>query len=462
MSNSIFIKILNLLLFIILTSYACAQVTIGSSITPAKGALLDLRDGTLDSNNLNITATKGLGLPRVELQAISGDLGKSLDSSATADGSLDKDEHIGLVVYNTGKDESSESTRFCPGIHVWNGEKWVPLTPYPVVKPTQTVISKEVITESGRENITGTLGYEVGPLGQLTDTRGPSGIEVNKYHYARFYVYKVSVSEGSITYSGVRNPNVCDPKLATEEIWTEPAPFEYIDDGIWMTENIKTKYMTADATTPIALHPVHPTEEYSKPQYTSPANVGQSSADIIQDGFLYNWAAATNKKGGADGKVNIDNPNVLEEEHSLQKERQGICPDGWHIPSDKEWNELEAAIAASNNTDYTNTIATPYAWTATDNTKLGNRGTTHGKSMSSVRSDVGDSKSAANGGFNALFAGSATGQNAAINYNATANFWSSSCSEWHSAWARTIYQASSQVFRFKWDRTTLYSVRCRK
>lgn len=229
-----------------------------------------------------------------------------------------------------------------------------------------------------------------------------------------------------------------------------------------MTENINTKYLTPTATTPIDSYPVHPTEEYFKPQYTTPANAGLNSTDITQDGLLYTWAAATNQKGGSDGRGNVDNPNVLEEQHSLEKERQGICPDGWHIPSDKEWNELEAAIAASSNTDYTNAVATPYTWTAADNTNMGNRGTTHGKSMSSLRSDIGDSKPASNGGFNALFAGSASGRTPAINYNSTSNFWSSSCSEWHSAWARTIYQSRSQVFRFKWDRTTLYSVRCRK
>lgn len=461
MYKGVFIKIVNIFLLLMLTSNIFAQVTIGSTIPPLKGALLDLKDGTVDPNNLGVTASRGLGLPRVALQAISGDLGKSLDSSVNIEGNLDKDEHIGLVVYNTNKDESSEATRLCPGIHVWNGEKWESLTPYPVVKSTKVVISKEVISESGRENITGTPGYEPGPLGQYIDTRGPSGVEVNKYHYARFYAYRVDVSEGSITYKGIRNTNACDPTQAVEETWTESAPFQYIDDGIWMTENMNTKYMTATATTPIDLHPVHPTEEYLKPQYTTPASTGLGVAEITQDGLLYNWAAATNKKGGTDGMGNVDNPNMLEEQHSLQKERQGICPDGCHIPSDKEWNELEAAIAASDNTDYTNSTAIPYTWTTVDNTTLGDRGTTHGVSMSSVRSG-GDSKSASNGGFNALFTGNAYGQAAAINYGETANIWSSSCSEWHSAWARTIYKNRPKVFRFKWDRTTLYSVRCKK
>lgn len=171
MPNYLITKVFYVFLIVLLTNNIYAQVTIGSSIAPAKGALLDLRDGTSNPNNTSVTASKGLGLPRVELQAITGDLGKTLNSSVNIDNSLDKDEHIGLVVYNTGKDESSETTRFCPGIHVWMGDKWQPLVPYPVIEPTKTIISKEVIKESGRENITGTLGYEVVSLGQFTDTR---------------------------------------------------------------------------------------------------------------------------------------------------------------------------------------------------------------------------------------------------------------------------------------------------
>ena len=42
-------------------------------------------------------------------------------------------------------------------------------------------------------------------------------------------------------------------------------------------------------------------------------------------GVLYNWTAAM---GDATGSV-VDPSGV-----------QGICPDGWHLPSDDEWFEL--------------------------------------------------------------------------------------------------------------------------
>lgn len=435
--------------------------------SPAQGALLDLKENTTNLDD-GVTASKGLGLPRVELQANSGDLGKSLSASTTTDETLDKDEHIGLLVYNTAKDESSEATRLCPGLHVWDGNKWQPIVPYPVIKPTKTVVAVEVTAESGREDVTGTPGYEVGPLGQFIDTRGPEGVEVNKYHYARFYAYKVNVSEGFVTYKGVRNPNTCDPTKAIEETWTEHAPFEYIDDGIWMTENMNTKYLTPTATNPITLNTTaRPDVTYKMPLYTPPANAEVAPADKTQDGLLYNWAAATNQKGGSTGWENIDNPNEFEEEHILHKKRQGICPDGWYLPSDKEWNELEAVIAASGNTDYTNTAATSYTWTTNDNTTASLRGTTHGRSMTSIRS-LGDSKPASEGGFNAIFTGNTSNVASSYSYGDVVYFWSSSSSDFSdsegadSGWGRTIFKGITQVYRMKWDRANLFSVRCRK
>jgi len=43
-------------------------------------------------------------------------------------------------------------------------------------------------------------------------------------------------------------------------------------------------------------------------------------------GALYNWAAAMNGAG-----YSLTNPSGV----------QGVCPDGWHMPSDTEWKQLE-------------------------------------------------------------------------------------------------------------------------
>ncbi|NLA14995.1 MAG: hypothetical protein GX877_00455 [Bacteroidales bacterium] len=55
-------------------------------------------------------------------------------------------------------------------------------------------------------------------------------------------------------------------------------------------------------------------------------------------GVLYNWAAAT---------TTIDSDGVLPvgTKATAQGQVQGVCPDGWHLPSKAEWVQLECYLA---------------------------------------------------------------------------------------------------------------------
>lgn len=48
-------------------------------------------------------------------------------------------------------------------------------------------------------------------------------------------------------------------------------------------------------------------------------------------GYLYNWAAVMHGAASSD-----DNPSGV----------QGICPDGWHVPSDAEWTQLTSYVSS--------------------------------------------------------------------------------------------------------------------
>ena len=90
-----------------------------------------------------------------------------------------------------------------------------------------------------------------------------------------------------------------------------------LGDQCWMRENLRTTHFadgTAIATTSGTSNTV--------PYYY------QSSNPVVQ-GLYYNWAAVMN---GAVG--NNENPSGV----------QGICPDGWHVPSAAEWTELEQFV----------------------------------------------------------------------------------------------------------------------
>lgn len=96
-----------LIVLYLMIGQAQAQVTIGSGISPNKGAILDLKEN--DGSEVN--STKGLGLPRVQLTTI-----YTLDDINTG---LDVNEHIGLTIYVPEEFENS-----CPGVYVWTGKIW--------------------------------------------------------------------------------------------------------------------------------------------------------------------------------------------------------------------------------------------------------------------------------------------------------------------------------------------------
>lgn len=92
-----------------------AQITVGSEVSPAKGSLLDLKEN--DGTNEN--SKKGMLFPRVALEdAVK--LDPCIKSDVVQD--ADKKTHIGLTVYNITDDLT---VGLCPGLHVWDGDKWV-------------------------------------------------------------------------------------------------------------------------------------------------------------------------------------------------------------------------------------------------------------------------------------------------------------------------------------------------
>lgn len=102
--------------------------------------------------------------------------------------------------------------------------------------------------------------------------------------------------------------------------------YEYVQIGtqIWMAENLKVTHY-ADGT-PIDL--VTNGTTWSNLSETDKAYCFYSNNEGTSYGALYTWAAATN------GESSSQNPSNV----------QGVCPDGWHLPSDAEWAQLRDYI----------------------------------------------------------------------------------------------------------------------
>ena len=98
-----------------------------------------------------------------------------------------------------------------------------------------------------------------------------------------------------------------------------------IGSQCWMKENLRTTRYADGRTIPRG------SNASSTVAYCYYPN--NDSSTVIPFGLLYNWIAATDS---ADWTSN--NPSGV----------QGICPTGWHIPSDMEWVQLLSYVGSQN------------------------------------------------------------------------------------------------------------------
>lgn len=394
-------------------SFINAQITIGSDLKPNHGAILDLKqhEPTVD----NTTATKGIGIPRVNLTTPSA-------LSDISDAAGLEVEHTGLVVYNlnkclnkVGKDN---------GIYVWSGTEWHALN-------NNIVRSADV--------------YE------LSDTR--AGV-TETYNYRMF---------GTA--------------------------------GIWMTENMRaTHYSNGD---PISIH--NGTRQFTTPTYAYPSSTvaGWNTPITSYDenpkqGLLYNWIAATMYSGGKSASDQGQNTgstpsgNEVETDTSLGTQDyrnyyvvQGICPDGWHVPSDREWNDLEREIYqnADKYSTYTKAEVTDWnssdswlpAWESDDTNYRGSSildkghglAMQHPCNLTNTNYSLGTSIISKEGGFSVLLTGNVN-SGSASSYGSSSFMWSSSSGGSNIGYARQWGQGDQKVARNRTYRDSYYSVRCKK
>lgn len=149
-------------------------------------------------------------------------------------------------------------------------------------------------------------------------------------------------------------------------------------------------------------------------------------------GVLYNWTAAMNGAESSDA-----NPSGV----------QGICPDGWHLPSDAEWKQLEMYLGMSE-TDVNST-----GWRGTvEGGKLKEAGTTHWA----------DPNAGANNesGFTALPGGNRNSNGNFSNIRYHGHWWSSTEYGTNNAWYRLLYYSNSNVYRDYNGKSMGFSVRC--
>ena len=154
-----------------------------------------------------------------------------------------------------------------------------------------------------------------------------------------------------------------------------------------------------------------------------------SSIPLVQRGYLYNWPATMKS--------------------TTMAGTQGVCPTGWHVPTDAEWGAMESEVNGSvvSGTGYRGSHA-------------GKLSTSCWWSESSTENAPGnyDNAERNSSGFSAVPAGHILGGEFqyAKNY---AFFWSSSVSESYSV-SRVLETARAAVRWRAYSRSTGLSIRC--
>lgn len=179
-----------------------------------------------------------------------------------------------------------------------------------------------------------------------------------------------------------------------------------IGTQVWMKENLKvTKYRNGDAI-PTTTANIFSGE--SSPKYQWAYNNDENNVSTY--GRLYTWYAATDSRG--------------------------VCPTGWHVPTDAEWTTL---------TDYLRGESVAGG-------KMKEAGTTHW-----ISPNVGDNSS----GFTALPGGFRVSEGPFIYMGDTGYWWSATEGEWYRyGWYRYLRYFNDYANRTADHKSYGFSVRC--
>ena len=220
-----------------------------------------------------------------------------------------------------------------------------------------------------------------------------------------------------------------------------------IGNQCWMRDNLRTT--TSPSTGTYLIPAANANYTYTGKQARWYNNDSATYAPMNY-GLLYNWNAAVDTFNTTYGETSVNTSDVNAVSVTFNGHRRGICPEGWHLPSDAEWTQLTNYVSSQNeyqcgsNSSYiAKALASTEGWiTYTNNCAVGN--------------DSGANNAT---GFSAVPAGDCSGSSfnlAGLN----ANFCSSTQNLSYHAYNRNLYYDYAAVLRYANDKSNGFSVRC--
>ncbi|MFA4907489.1 MAG: FISUMP domain-containing protein, partial [archaeon] len=192
----------------------------------------------------------------------------------------------------------------------------------------------------------------------------------------------------------------------------------------WMAENLKVTHFRNGETIPN----VTSNTEWNNSTISAYCNYENNEDYVATYGRLYKWYAVNDSRN--------------------------IAPQGWHIPSDEEWKELEMYLGMSQSEADKSGVPSGYGeWRGTDEGgKLKESGTVHWESPNTGATNE--------SGFSALPGGFRYHNSPFSNIGKGTIFWSSTEYGSYYAWARVLDCNNSGVYRYTAGKPGGVSVRC--
>ena len=218
-----------------------------------------------------------------------------------------------------------------------------------------------------------------------------------------------------------------------------------IGEQCWMRENLRT---TTSPSTGTYLIPSASKNYTFTGKQARWYNNDSATYSQMNYGLLYNWNAAVDTFNTAYGETNVNTNSSNAVSVSFTRHRRGICPAGWHLPSDAEWTTMTDYVSShseyvcdGNSSYIAKALADSVGWCSSGGACcVGNH---HNNAI----------------GFDALPAGNFT-YYTYNNSNFGAYFWSATESSGSYAWNRYLYYYYAYVNRYGNYKSNGYSVRC--
>ncbi len=223
-----------------------------------------------------------------------------------------------------------------------------------------SAISGGIVTSTGGADVTARgVCWSTLPLPTLADSHSVdgggtgsfssniTGLAAGTSYYVRAYATNsVGTAYGNqVIFTTPCSPQACPDVPSVTDYDNNIYNTVQIGNQCWMRENLRTTHYADGTSIPLGGSTYSSDSAFLYYPYGIPDSVSTY-------GYLYNWTAVMHNASSSS-----TNPSGV----------QGVCPNGWHVPSDAEWTQLANYVSlyhicGSNSTHIAKSLASARGW----------------------------------------------------------------------------------------------------